>query len=266
VGGTLEDFVAQRIKIKPGYVSELFVWKVLEQLASALMHCHSGVSTTTTKKNENPPRQIQILHRNIKPGNIFFSHITTGNESNPIIKLGDFLLGPGAWTEGKFPYKPPEATNEWSESCDIFSLGCTIYYLCSLGGQPWGLSPAEELAKTQLDMAKKTLEKSPYSQDLVDIVMVCMSFDPALRPKASEINERAGDLPRPNITHWAELDWHFYGESSGGGSSGKDGGGEIDCSPRGEEASIGGEGGLRELRKAVDDRSKKEKRRGKRRG
>ena len=211
IGGTLEDFVA-KIKAPGEYVSEPFVWKVLEQLASALMHCHSSISTTAAKVT----RQIQILHKNIKPGNIFFQQITKGDESNPIVKMGDFLLGPGAWT-GKFSYKPPEVTgfsNEWSESCDIFSLGCAIYYLCSLGGPPWDqLSPIEEKAKTQLDDAKKALEKTPYSQNLINTVMVCMSFEPASRPKAPEVYERARYLPRPNITHWAELDWHFYGDN-----------------------------------------------------
>lgn len=49
---------------------EIFVWKILAQLASALAYCHEGVS----KIDKNPERKLQpstrrILHRDIKPGN-----------------------------------------------------------------------------------------------------------------------------------------------------------------------------------------------------
>jgi len=76
-----------------------------------------------------------IIHRDIKPDNIFFNPKT--NE----IKIGDFGLSRKLESEpnymytnsGTFPYKPPEVLmgyTRYRTEFDIWSLGCTFAEMC----------------------------------------------------------------------------------------------------------------------------------------
>lgn len=55
------------------YVDEDRVWRVFAQLTMALLECHKRKDGT------------KILHRDLKPGNVFF-------DANDQVKLGDFGL------------------------------------------------------------------------------------------------------------------------------------------------------------------------------
>lgn len=58
------------------YMQEDVIWKIFTQLVSALDVCH----------NQQPGNKVgKVLHRDIKPGNIFF-------DSEHNVKLGDFGL------------------------------------------------------------------------------------------------------------------------------------------------------------------------------
>lgn len=61
----------KKCKRNMDYIAEDVVWKVFGQIVLALQCCHN--------------RESKILHRDIKPGNIFF-------DRNHNVKLGDFGL------------------------------------------------------------------------------------------------------------------------------------------------------------------------------
>ncbi len=78
---------------------------------------------------------MKILHRDLKPGNIFL-------DSNSNVKIGDFGLARVMNGESQFAYThvgtpyymSPEQINDskYNEQSDIWSLGCIIYELASL--------------------------------------------------------------------------------------------------------------------------------------
>ncbi|KAK2945861.1 putative G2-specific protein kinase nimA [Blattamonas nauphoetae] len=113
--------VIRRCREKSVYVDEDVVWKILAQLSSALKDCHSHTPS-------------KILHRDIKPKNIFLN-------KQKIAKLGDFglsrTLDNGSFavtTLGTPYYTSPEQIQQqaYDERSDIWSLGCVIYELCRL--------------------------------------------------------------------------------------------------------------------------------------
>ena len=74
-----------------------------------------------------------IIHVDIKPSNILYYHDDKGC---PVVKLTDFSLsvinnGKNRGMAGSPCYAAPEALaeDEWDEKIDIWSLGCTLYYL-----------------------------------------------------------------------------------------------------------------------------------------
>ena len=73
-----------------------------------------------------------IVHADIKPSNILFYH----NESHPEVRLTDFSLsvinnGKNKGMIGSPYYAAPEALADdyWNEKIDVWSIGCTLYYL-----------------------------------------------------------------------------------------------------------------------------------------
>jgi serine/threonine protein kinase len=77
----------------------------------------------------------KILHRDLKPGNIFL-------DSNSDVKVGDFGLARVMNHESQYAfthvgtpyYQSPELIydQKYNELSDIWSLGCIIYELCAL--------------------------------------------------------------------------------------------------------------------------------------
>lgn len=71
MGGDLTNLI-KKCSNERDFVAEDVVWKIFCQIILALNECHNR-------------KEGKILHRDIKPGNIFFD-----SENN--IKLGDFGL------------------------------------------------------------------------------------------------------------------------------------------------------------------------------
>lgn len=144
----------KKCKAEKDYVAEDVIWKIFLQIVLALRECHHR-------------KEGKILHRDIKPGNLFFNA-----ENN--VKLGDFGLSRILSQESQYAhtnvgtpyYMSPEQINEaqYNEKTDIWSAGCVLYEMVAL-------KPPFE-ATNHLALAKKIIngqiERIPerYSEDL----------------------------------------------------------------------------------------------------
>jgi NIMA (never in mitosis gene a)-related kinase len=136
-GGDLQKIIKRCISNKE-QISEDFIWKIFAQIVSGLHFCHrrtdlNPINRGDTEINQQGPQKI--LHRDLKPGNIF---LDASNDA----KVGDFGLARVmncdsvyASTQVGTPYyMSPEQINEqkYNEKSDIWSLGCIIYEMASL--------------------------------------------------------------------------------------------------------------------------------------
>lgn len=109
------------------FIDEELIWKVLTQIVMALRECHRHKESSGALK--------PILHRDIKPGNVFL-------DRDKNVKIGDFGLAKELPSESKFAYTnvgtpfymSPEMINElrYNEKSDIWAVGCLIYEMAAL--------------------------------------------------------------------------------------------------------------------------------------
>ena len=114
----------------PAAVSEEQVIKIAKDLCHALVQC----------------RQFEIVHRDIKPQNIFVSPLGD-------YKLGDFGIAKtvekttGGTKIGTYKYMAPEVYNNqpYGAGADIYSLGLVLYWLLNERRMPFLPLPPEKL-------------------------------------------------------------------------------------------------------------------------
>jgi NIMA (never in mitosis gene a)-related kinase 2 len=105
------------------YLDEAFVWKCFAQMVLSLKECHRHKESLPTGEERIKP----ILHRDLKPGNIFL-------DASRNIKIGDFGLAKELASESKYAqtnvgtpfYMSPEQINElrYNEKSDICESFC----------------------------------------------------------------------------------------------------------------------------------------------
>lgn len=113
----------KKCKNEKDYVAEDVIWKIFMQIILALRECHENKECG------------KILHRDIKPGNVFF-------DSSNNVKLGDFGLSRILSDESVYAqtnvgtpyYMSPEQIHEqnYDEKTDIWSTGCVLYEMVAL--------------------------------------------------------------------------------------------------------------------------------------
>lgn len=176
------------------YLPEGVIWDIFTQILLALYRCHYGVNGPQIENVHDPldpplsdSTQV-IIHRDIKPENIFISEDGT-------FKLGDFGLAKLLNVEKEFAttcvgtpyYMSPEVLDDapYSPLCDIWSLGCVIYELCTL-------HPPFQ-ANTHLQLQKKIQTgiypeiPAHYSDNLRIIIKQCLQVDPSQRVSTFEL-------------------------------------------------------------------------------
>ncbi|KAF8153445.1 kinase-like domain-containing protein [Crassisporium funariophilum] len=196
-GGDLSTVIKQATKqIRP--IPEDTIWNYFLQILLALHHCHhpnghgrSGSGSASNGgafESDGNSRRAQILHRDLKPDNVFL-------DENNTVKLGDFGLSK-ALAQASFAntyvgtpyYMSPELMQEkaYDSKSDIWSLGCLIYELCAL-------KPPFHEAKTHSELSifirNGRIPPLPrgYSQALTSVIKSMLNLNPAMRPSAAQL-------------------------------------------------------------------------------
>lgn len=181
-GGDLYEKVGN-----PKGSSERFMWQVLVQLADALAFLHYGYDRRAYYPDEPPRGWQRILHRDLKPDNVFFRRRPETGRI-PELVLGDFGLA-AMKTEtfnycGTANYLPPEVPR-WTAKGDVWCLGAIIHALAH-GHSPVKLPPIDRAQdqRTKIEWyssreSRQTRElPDRYSEHLNDIMMDCLTRDP----------------------------------------------------------------------------------------
>ncbi|KAF5310183.1 hypothetical protein D9619_010451 [Psilocybe cf. subviscida] len=209
-GGDLSTVIKQASRAGRT-IPEDTIWHYFYQILHALFHCHhpnshgrsaSGGGGAGSPTELNAPvqgRRAQILHRDLKPDNVFL-------DENNTVKLGDFGLSK-ALAQASFAntyvgtpyYMSPELMQEkaYDSKSDIWSLGCLIYELCAL-------KPPFHEAKTHSELSifirNGRIPPLPrgYSQALTSVIKSMLNLNvrgsglllvvwPAMRPSAAQL-------------------------------------------------------------------------------
>ena len=148
------------------------VW--FQQMSKAIQYCHSH----------------NILHRDLKPGNIFLAKDGT-------IKIGDFGIAVQLNSTGSFAktcigtptYMAPEVIREepYSKPADVWSLGCVLYEMCTL--KPAFMGRNMRLLVLKIVRGnKKPLHHSSAFKKIVD-AMICVKQNQRARlPNILQMN------------------------------------------------------------------------------
>ena len=163
-------------------------------------------------------RRHSIIHRDIKPDNIFYS-------ADGAYKLGDFgisrvLEGADASTRsiGTYEYMAPEVqSTNYTYTADIYSLGLVLYWLLNERRTPFlPLPPAapttsvKEQAKQRRFSGEQIPAPAHGSKELKHIVLKACAFDPLDRYQSAE--EMLADLEL--LSHEQTEDFPSFSVSS----------------------------------------------------
>ncbi|EQC39355.1 NEK protein kinase, variant [Saprolegnia diclina VS20] len=194
-GGDLSQLI-KRKRREGSTIEEAFIWQVFTQLYMALKECHRHREGSTVRP---------ILHRDIKPGNIFLDA-----QSNA--KLGDFGLAKELSSESKFAqtnvgtpyYMSPEMVNEmtYDERSDIWALGCLLYEMAALA-PPFDATNQLALAK-KINAGKFARIPDAYSEDLFQAIKWMLHRQRSRRPRIEDL-ERIPQLARRLQTYSMSL-------------------------------------------------------------
>ena len=167
------ELLTPLLKSLPEHIDEKTAVKIGRDICNALVLC----------------KKYDIIHRDIKPQNIFAS-------VNGDYKLGDFGIAKtvektmGGTKIGTYKYMAPEVYNNqpYGSAADIYSLGLVMYWLLNERRMPFmPLPPAKILAGQDETARQRRLSDEPLpvpahgSTELKRIVLKACTYDPKER-------------------------------------------------------------------------------------
>ncbi len=162
--------------------------------------------------------RADVVHRDLKPGNVFLARDARGDLSPKLIDFGlalydvdgDVTITASDVAVGTPAYMSPEQAGgrrDVGEQSDVWSIGATLYE-CLTGSLPFdGLNARAVMNLIQHGVVRPILERAPtLPPDLASVVMRCLSRDRSER--YSTVNDlleallatdtwRDLELPRP---------------------------------------------------------------------
>ena len=177
-GGDLENAIPRR-----GRLSEDFLWHCFTQLAEALDVVHNRGSRA-------------VVHRDVKPNNIFLETKYRPSAPWPELKLGDFgKADVKKHTEGLFVtrWQGPELP-DLSAAGDVWGLGAVMHWLvhgrAPIAGRPGDFGGSQLEWEDSPRARKATPLPREYSDDLNRYVMACLEWNPEDRISSRTLLER----------------------------------------------------------------------------
>ena len=221
--GTLEDLIITYRAVNAQYpnepkqhLPEPFIWHIFHSLALALQYLHFGIGPSD-ELIPNPPEDWPIiLHRDIKPPNIFLK--TPSSYPTPVLadfgcatRYGDLDWNKTTAWVGTLAWQPPELPLH-SARGEIYTLGAVILALCRLHlYHP--LRPVPYDMQNQRDIwvrmpeARWGLDKygvgEEYSKRVEGMVRRCLAWDKEDRPLSYELVGRLEEMGLGPVRHVA---------------------------------------------------------------
>ena len=167
--GDIDKKIKENLK-RRNLFSEETIWTWIIQILEGLKYLHDN----------------QIMHRDLKCANLFLM-------KNGLLKLGDLnvskiaKLGIAQTQTGTPYYISPEIWNEqpYDYKCDIWSVGCIIYEMCTLR-PPFRGTSLKELYKNIINGYYIPISNN-YSNDIKDIISMMLVVDSKKRASAEQL-------------------------------------------------------------------------------
>lgn len=174
-------------------IPESFIWHVYIQLAEALAFIHKGYDRT----DQDRPDWQAVVHRDVKPQNIFLRRPTAG-QLYPDIVLADFGLattrprsGEGGVC-GSLLWQGPEIPIH-SAAGDCWAVGACIHAMATgsppISAAPRGVAP-RKWAESPSARRVNYLTANGYSECLDDALYKVMRTHPSDRLTGRELVKR----------------------------------------------------------------------------
>ncbi len=202
-GGDLQDFLDSLTAVG-SKVPEPFVLHFASSIIDALSYLHAGVTyDAKTDQLHQDPSQPSIIHRDIKPKNIFLDRNQPAENGLPTILLADFGLATTAEKNrlvcGTAAFFAPEVSadlelyqehyftmhpairdrlvNEsiMSAANDWWAFGCCLFQLMT--GKPYTYTPGCD-----------AVAQGGISTELDLLLYGCLQPGPSLRPRATDLS------------------------------------------------------------------------------